>query len=78
MGNPNEELNMLELANIIIHTLNINNDYPIIFEELPEDDPIIRKPNINKAIKCLNWKPNIKLEEGLKKTYKYLCENMTI
>lgn len=78
LGNPNEEINMLELTNIIFETLNVNENYPIIFEELPEDDPIIRKPNINKAIKLLDWNPNIKLKEGIKKTYNYLCKNMII
>jgi UDP-glucuronate decarboxylase len=78
LGNPNEELNMLELTNVILSTLNIDKDYPIIFKELPEDDPVIRKPNINKAITLLNWYPNIKLEEGIRKTYNYLCKNTII
>lgn len=78
LGNPHEELNMLELANVIIKTLGIDENYPMIFEELPEDDPVIRKPNINKAMTLINWCPNIKLEEGIKKTYNYLCKNMTI
>lgn len=43
----------------------------IVFEELPEDDPLTRKPDIGKAKKILNWTPKISLEEGLKKTINY-------
>lgn len=71
LGNPYEEVNMLELASIIIDTLGIEKDYPIIYEELPEDDPIIRKPNIEKAISNLNWKPSITLNEGIKNLYNF-------
>ncbi|PKP56209.1 MAG: NAD-dependent dehydratase, partial [Candidatus Altiarchaeales archaeon HGW-Altiarchaeales-2] len=39
--------------------------------DLPEDDPKIRKPDISKAGKYLNWKPKVKLEEGLKRTIEY-------
>jgi len=44
----------------------------IIFsQDLPEDDPIRRKPDISKAKKLLDWWPKINLEEGLKKTIAY-------
>ena len=78
LGNPYEELNMNQLADIMIETLGLNFDYPRVYKELPEDDPIIRNPNIEKANKLLNWNPNITLKEGIIKTYDYLCKNMTI
>ncbi len=40
-------------------------------EELPLDDPKKRRPDISKAWECLNWKPQITLEEGLKKTIQH-------
>lgn len=40
-------------------------------ETLPEDDPILRKPDIAKAKKLLNWQPQITLPEGLKRTINY-------
>jgi UDP-glucuronate decarboxylase len=40
----------------------------IIREPLPSDDPKQRKPNIEKAISLLNWKPLIDLEDGLTAT----------
>ena len=46
----------------------------IIFKDLPEDDPMQRKPDISKAKQLLNWEPVITRELGLKKTIKYFRE----
>ena len=35
------------------------------------DDPRIRRPDISKAKKILNWKPKIELERGIDLTYNY-------
>ncbi len=43
----------------------------IVFEELPEDDPKTRKPDLTKAKNLLQWEPKITLEEGLIKTIEY-------
>ncbi len=68
LGNP-DEFTMLELANIII-TLT-NSKSKIVFKPLPQDDPKQRQPDISKAKKYLNWQPNIKLKDGLRKTIEY-------
>ncbi len=47
----------------------------IIYEELPEDDPMTRKPDITKAENLIQWEPKISLEEGLKKTIEYFRNN---
>jgi nucleoside-diphosphate-sugar epimerase len=36
-----------------------------------ENDPKQRKPVIEKAQKLLGWEPQVKLEDGLHKTYTY-------
>ena len=36
--------------------------------QLPEDDPMQRKPDISKAKEFLKWSPTTPLEEGLIKT----------
>jgi Nucleoside-diphosphate-sugar epimerases len=69
LGNP-EEHTVLEYAKIIKRLANSKSEI-VFFEELPQDDPQKRKPNISKAKKLLNWEPKIGLEEGLKKTICY-------
>ena len=44
------------------------------YTDLPKDDPKRRNPDINLAIKTLNWNPKYKLEFGLLNTIKYLRE----
>lgn len=68
IGNPNETT-IVEFARIIKDLINSNLD--ILHEDLPEDDPKQRKPDISKAKKLLQWEPKIGLEEGLKKTIEF-------
>jgi UDP-glucuronate decarboxylase len=69
LGNPNE-FTMLELAQVVIRLTNSKST--IIHMPLPQDDPKQRQPDISLAKEKLNgWKPNIELEEGLKKTIAY-------
>ena len=68
LGNPNE-FTVLELATKILYLTNSNSE--ILFKDLPEDDPQQRKPDIAKAKSLLSWKPDIQLEEGLKRTIDY-------
>lgn len=65
LGNP-DEFTVLELADLVIKLAGKGTKE--IKEELPEDDPLRRKPDITKAKEKLGWEPKIKLEEGLKKT----------
>ena len=68
-GNPGE-FTMLELARKVIELTNSKSK--IVFCSLPSDDPKQRKPNISLAKEKLNgWEPQVKLEEGLKKTIEY-------
>ena len=68
LGNP-YEITIKELAEKIIELT--KSESKIIYKDLPKDDPMKRKPDITKANKYLNWKPECGLEEGLLKTYKY-------
>jgi UDP-glucuronate decarboxylase len=43
----------------------------IVFTTLPEDDPKQRQPDISYAKSELDWKPEISLEDGLRKTIVY-------
>ena len=68
LGNPNETT-ILDLARLISKKLNIKEKF--IFKELPQDDPLQRKPIIKKAQEKLNWDPKIDLNSGIDKTIEY-------
>ena len=69
IGNP-YEMTMNELAQKIL-TLMPYSSSKIIYEQLPNDDPRQRKPDISKAKEYLDWTPSTKLEDGLNKTIQY-------
>jgi UDP-glucuronate decarboxylase len=71
IGNP-DEFTILELAKKVIELT--GSQSKIIFKELPEDDPLRRKPDISLAKEKLNWIPNVSLEIGLYKTINYFKE----
>ncbi len=64
-GNPNE-FTILELAEKVIELTGSKSK--IIFKDLPEDDPMQRKPDNTLAREKLDWEPQIQLEQGLEKT----------
>tara|TARA_B100000029_G_C17491609_1_gene929310 strand:- start:934 stop:1347 length:414 start_codon:yes stop_codon:yes gene_type:complete len=68
LGNP-EEFKITELASRILEIT--NSDSQIVYEQLPQDDPKQRCPDIALAKKTLSWSPKIKLDEGLKPTVKW-------
>jgi UDP-glucuronate decarboxylase len=68
LGNPDER-SILEIAELIKELTNSKSE--IVFEDLPEDDPKTRKPDITHAKEILKWEPKIKTEDGLGKTVEY-------
>ena len=68
IGNPNE-ITIKEFAEEIIKLTGTNQK--VVFENLPQDDPLQRQPDITLAKKILNWEPKISREEGMKITYEY-------
>ncbi len=69
LGNP-DEFTILELAKKVISLTGSKSN--MVFKNLPQDDPLQRKPVIDKAKKTLkNWRPNTNLDEGLLKTIEY-------
>ncbi len=65
IGNPSP-ITILQLAEIIRNKINPEIDF--VFKPLPQDDPLQREPNIEKATRELNWKPYISFEKGLEET----------
>lgn len=68
IGNP-VEFSILKLIENIKSI--IDSESNIVFSELPENDPKVRRPDISLARKILNWEPKIKLNIGLSKTIDY-------
>jgi len=68
LGNP-MEFSILELAQKIIRITQSKSK--IVFNPLPQDDPLQRRPDIDLAKKKLQWQPLIELNEGLEKTVEY-------
>ena len=66
-----EEHSVLEYANMVKKLTNSTSE--VVFSEaLPQDDPVKRRPDIEKAKKILSWEPKITLVDGLKSTIQYL------
>ena len=61
-----ENYTILELAMKIRELINPSLEFK--FNPMPQDDPLQRQPNIEKAKKELNWQPKINLDEGIKLT----------
>jgi len=62
LGNP-KEMTILELAKEVIRLTKSKSK--IVHKALPQDDPKTRQPDIARAKRLLNWKPNVSLRSGL-------------
>jgi UDP-glucuronate decarboxylase len=68
MGNP-REFSIKQLAELVIEITGTKST--LIYEDLPEDDPLQRCPDISLAQHRLNWQPAVELEKGLQQTVDY-------
>jgi Nucleoside-diphosphate-sugar epimerases len=74
IGNP-EEVTMLDLTKEIIQLTGSRSK--IVFQDIPEDDPKVRRPDITKAKELLVWTPKVQRKEGLTRTYKYFLQKIS-
>ena len=70
LGNP-DEITINEFAQEILALTNTNQK--IVYKQLPENDPLKRRPNINLALDILGWEPSVSRKIGLQRTYDYFC-----
>jgi dTDP-glucose 4,6-dehydratase len=68
IGNPSE-ITIKQFAEEVLNLIDTKSK--IIYKDLPEDDPKIRQPDINKARTKLGWEPKVDRKEGLKITIDY-------
>jgi dTDP-glucose 4,6-dehydratase len=73
IGNPDEHT-VLELAKLVIEMTGSGSQ--IIFEPLPQDDPVRRRPDITLAGRILGWRPTVSLREGLARTVEWFRHAM--
>lgn len=75
LGNP-EEIRIMDLAKLIIELTGSKSK--IKFLPLPKDDPKLRRPDIRKAKRYLNWEPKVSLREGLLRTIDYFRKRLSV
>jgi UDP-glucuronate decarboxylase len=73
LGNP-EEVSIKVLADRI--TRITGSEAKTVYQNLPDDDPRRRCPDITKARNYLGWEPKVLLEDGLHKTIEYFRREM--
>ena len=69
IGNPNPEISVVQLADMITKVLDYKIPYEIIGypDEYPANEPNRRCPDIQKARAHLEYEPRVSLEDGLKR-----------
>ena len=69
IGNPNE-ISILDFAKEIVRLT--GSDQKIVFNPLPQDDPMQRQPDITVAREVLGWEPKVERAEGYGKNLRLL------
>ena len=75
LGNPTE-FTMIALAKTVLRMTGSKSQLRHV--PLPQDDPLQRQPNIDKARALLGWEPTIQLEEGLKHAIAYFTKQLSL
>jgi UDP-glucuronate decarboxylase len=68
LGNP-FELPVEDIALFIKEVTRSSSN--LVYKELPQDDPMIRCPDITKAKRLLGWEPQVQLNKGILLTTEY-------
>ena len=68
IGNP-DEISIKDFADEIINLTGTSQK--VVYQELPQDDPLQRQPDISKAKELLGWDVTTTRQEGMKKTFDY-------
>jgi dTDP-glucose 4,6-dehydratase len=68
IGNPNE-VSILDFAREILALTGSTST--LAFKPLPQDDPKVRRPDIERARRLLAWEPQVTREQGLRRTLEY-------
>jgi UDP-glucuronate decarboxylase len=70
LGNPTE-ISIKALAELIAEIAGV--PFELAPADLPQDDPVRRRPDIARARQMLDWSPKVDLREGLSRTIAYFA-----
>jgi dTDP-glucose 4,6-dehydratase len=73
LGNPHE-VSILDFAKEILALTGSRST--LVFQPLPQDDPRVRRPDIERARRLLGWEPKIDRHEGLSRTLEYFRQKL--
>ena len=76
LGNP-EEVTILELARAVARAAGVA-EPRIELRPRPVDDPEVRRPDITRAVTELGWKPQVALEEGVRRTLPWFQQALEV
>lgn len=73
IGNPNNEISMINLVKCFDNIINKKNKFSLISypNHYPADEPRRRCPDINLAIKDLKYSPKITVKDGIRRVLKF-------
>lgn len=74
LGNP-VETTVRELAELIVALTGSRSTF--VMKDLPQDDPLKRKPDISLASRALGWSPAVPLRVGLERTIAHFEASLT-
>ena len=75
LGNPGE-FQIIELAQKVLAMTGSRS--ALVYESLPEDDPVQRQPDITLARKKLDWSPTVELDVRLAETIRYFERALSV
>ncbi len=68
LGNSGE-FTIAELAGLVVELVGSSSE--IVYQPLPQDDPLQRRPDLTLASQRLDWRPEVSLEDGLRPVIDY-------
>jgi dTDP-glucose 4,6-dehydratase len=73
LGNP-DEVSILDFAKEVLELTGSKSS--IVFKPLPQDDPRVRRPDIDRARRLLGWEPRVSRPEGLQRTLEHFRKSI--
>jgi len=73
LGNPHE-VSILDFAKEILVLTGSRST--LVFKPLPQDDPKVRRPDIERARRLLGWEPKVDRHQGLSRTLDYFRQKL--